>query len=451
MNRKLGFDVNYYKGLVSLCFLLISFWAKAQHPLNFRPDYSLEKAIQVAQIEDKNIFIDTYAPWCGPCKLMDLQFQDEKLGAFMNKNYINIKINMDSSYGPAVRSKYDVFFLPTLLIIDKYGNAKYASEGALTSDELLALAVNFHNEVYKPELVSTEFPVVNETIKSKISEDTAEIGAKNQKPIQADLSQEVKKNNKETNPSKSEEKILYTQNDALDDPEYLYNLTYLKLQLQDGSHWASAKKYLATQENWNTEKNMKFIYDFVRSPQSEMFRHILENREAYYDLFGKESVDRSIEIMINMRLFQGVPRPERDEVYSLYKIIDSGVAEVATLNYLLNKYEEEEDYDNYVKIAEEYINKLDPDNTRVINKWVNYSSKSNSTLPVRERIKMIQHAIETQGGTNYALYQTLSKLYIEKKKKKKARLALVKAIELAKASNLDLSELKQLELAIQNL
>lgn len=428
--------------------LLFPFWAVAQKQVNFRPDYSLEKAIQVAQIEDKNIFIDTYAPWCGPCKLMDLEFQDEKLAEFLNKKYINIKINMDSAYGPAVKRKYDVFFLPTLLIVDKYGNIKYASEGALNSNELLALTVNFHNQVYNPDLVSADFHPNKKEDDPKISEDSA-----------TETTQTIIEKSPPVTPSNLPpkviespgEKILYTQNDALQEPEYLYNLTYLKLQLQDGTHWNVAKQYLATQDNWNTERNMKFIYDFVRIPGSEMFRHLIENREAYNELFGEDNVDRSISIMINMRLYQGYPRPERNEVLEMFKILDAGIAEVATLNYMMNRYEEEESYNKFVEIASEYIEKHDPNNTSVINKLVRYSSKTDNKLSLKERINLINHAIEVQGATNYALFETLAGLYFEKRKKRKALKAIEQAIELAKPSNIDLSNLNQLKADIQSL
>ena len=235
-----------------------STYLSAQSGVQFREDYSLEKAIQVAQIENKNIFIDTYTPWCGPCKKMNFQFQDQELGRFLNSKYINIKINMESAYGPAVKNKYDVFFLPTLLILDKFGNVKYASEGAITSDELLALSVHFHNEVYNPSLVSADFAT---------EEDTA-IAANEETILKTQTQEEMVYPSAETVKSSSvadlalskEEKILYTQDEMNDNPDFLYNLTYLKLQLQDGSHWSAAEKYLATQNDWSTKKNMKFIY-----------------------------------------------------------------------------------------------------------------------------------------------------------------------------------------------
>jgi len=290
--------------------------------VKFRDDYWLEKAIQIAKIEDKNIFIDTYAPWCGPCKLMDIQFQDEDLGAYFNEKYISIKINMDSEYGEAIRAKYDVFFLPTLLILDKYGNAKYTSEGTLTADELLAIGSHHYDAIYRKGEIASAEPVVGTPAKT-IAQNTT---SSNQTPGVSVIQNKAtalgkKKVTRDEMPfadkpvdAEPEETILYTENQASENPDYLYNLTYLKLQLQDGSQWQAANNYLATQENWSTERNMRFIFDFVRKPGTKMFQHILDNKEAYYKLFNKENVDRSISIMTNLALYQGYPRPEKEEL-----------------------------------------------------------------------------------------------------------------------------------------
>lgn len=464
----------------------------AQNGLSFRADYSLDKAIQVAKIENKNIFIDTYTPWCGPCKKMDFQFMDNNLGSYMNSKYINIKINMDSEYGPAIKNRYDVFFVPTLLILDKFGNVKYASEGAITSDELLALAVHFHNEIYNPQLVSNDFKLSKDTPLSTqhITYDTPKqtnTGSSAIKSANPTKEQEIKNNpkndsvvsilgteksainspsdsyskilNKETVSSSavknveeaSKEKILYIQNENNRDPEFLYNLTYLKLQLQDGTHWIAAEDYLKTQKDWSTKKNMKFIYDFVRRPGTPMFEHIINNRVNYEILFGKENVDRSLAIMINMRLSQGLPRPDEKEVRMLYNIIDEEVAEQATYTYLLERFELEKNYEAYVPLALNYIEKIDADDYSVLNKIAIYYESSTTNLNVSDLIKMVHHAIDVQGGTYYLLYDTLAALYFKKGKKKEALESIDKAISLAKNQGVDIKKIQQLKLMILDL
>ena len=449
------------KKLLVFSFLFITLSLGAQG-VKFRSDYWLEKAIQIAKIEDKIIFIDTYTPWCGPCKLMDIQLQDEALGAYFNEKFINIKINMDSPYGEAIKTEYDVFFLPTLLIIDKHGNMKYASEGTLTSDELLAIGSHHYKSIYKPEqlkqkkVVAKRAPVIIPELipNPKIEEiQTIEI-------IEAEEKQEedpIIKSPETISPASNieelleDETILYTLNDSSNDPEFLYNLTYLKLQLQDGTQWATARQYLETQKDWSTQKNMKFIYDFVRQPRSKMFDHIIDNRLDYELLFGKENVQRSISIMVNMRLNQGFPRPDFEEAKELYTLLDNQVAEVAAYHFCLERFEIEEKYKQYVDLALQYIETQNPDDFNVINNIGMYYEAAESSLKLKDAINMLEHAIEVQGGTYYKLYVTLASLYFKKGKKKKARVACETAYKLALQSGVDVSDIRTLQKMIESL
>src|SRR5690554_7882772 len=66
----------------------------------FFESLTFEEAIQKAKKENKLIFLDAYAVWCGPCKLMDrTTFKSEKVGALFNENFINIKIDMEKGEG----------------------------------------------------------------------------------------------------------------------------------------------------------------------------------------------------------------------------------------------------------------------------------------------------------------------------------------------------------------
>ena len=48
-----------------------------------------EEALAEAKAQDKIIFMDAYAVWCGPCKRMAATvFTDKKVGKFYNENFI---------------------------------------------------------------------------------------------------------------------------------------------------------------------------------------------------------------------------------------------------------------------------------------------------------------------------------------------------------------------------
>lgn len=103
---------------------------------------TLEKAKKEALKSGKLIFIDAYTDWCGPCKRMAAtSFKDEAVGDLFNKNFINVKIEMEKSpEGPDVARKYGVKAYPTLLIIDGTGRVVKQTIGMKSKDQLIALA-----------------------------------------------------------------------------------------------------------------------------------------------------------------------------------------------------------------------------------------------------------------------------------------------------------------------
>lgn len=80
---------------------------------------SLEEALNLSKSENKPIFIDVYATWCGPCKsLAKSTFTDEELGELMNANFINIKIDGETEEGELLMSAFDLNSYPTMIFIN---------------------------------------------------------------------------------------------------------------------------------------------------------------------------------------------------------------------------------------------------------------------------------------------------------------------------------------------
>ena len=98
--------------------------------VQFLPHDDLEAAIALAKAEKKPIFLDFYADWCAPCKVMeDGVFHDYDVADFMNKNAINIKVNIEKGNGATLKQNMYVSALPTLLFLDPNGNEIARKEG----------------------------------------------------------------------------------------------------------------------------------------------------------------------------------------------------------------------------------------------------------------------------------------------------------------------------------
>ena len=55
---------------------------------------SLEKAIESQKNNPKNILVEEFTNWCGPCKLMDKNtFSNPEIASLINKNYYAVKFN----------------------------------------------------------------------------------------------------------------------------------------------------------------------------------------------------------------------------------------------------------------------------------------------------------------------------------------------------------------------
>lgn len=67
---------------------------------NIQSKGDMDQAWADAALENKLLFVDIYATWCGPCKWMDANvFAMQEAGEFMNQSFINVKMDGESEFG----------------------------------------------------------------------------------------------------------------------------------------------------------------------------------------------------------------------------------------------------------------------------------------------------------------------------------------------------------------
>ncbi len=82
----------------------------------------LMPVLEQAQRDKKVVFVEFFASWCAPCKVMeeDVFTQEETFG-YLNKNFLNFRTDFDSPSGNTIAAIYEVKTLPTVLFLDPKG------------------------------------------------------------------------------------------------------------------------------------------------------------------------------------------------------------------------------------------------------------------------------------------------------------------------------------------
>ena len=103
-----------------------------------------------AKAENKYIFVDCYATWCGPCRLMREEvFQRPSVGAFFNAHFVSVSLQMDKTEkdsqtvqawyddAAAISKDYGVELYPTYLFFSADGRPIHRADGAVEAKKFI--------------------------------------------------------------------------------------------------------------------------------------------------------------------------------------------------------------------------------------------------------------------------------------------------------------------------
>ena len=100
-----------------------------------------EQTLEIAKEEDKIVFVDFWATWCGPCRVMDAEvLSDPEVIAFFNENFISIKIDAESEDAILPKINYDVRNLPTYVWVLPSGEMIHKYKGQTTLSNFMKQA-----------------------------------------------------------------------------------------------------------------------------------------------------------------------------------------------------------------------------------------------------------------------------------------------------------------------
>lgn len=142
------------KVVLFLMFLGCFFGGEAQ--TNFR-QLTFDEAITAAKVENKQVFIDFYTEWCGPCKVMARDIFPQKiLGDYLNKHFVCIKLDAEKE-GREVSAHYKIEVFPTYIIVDVTGKEIFRKTGWISSENLIAVIGSAIDPEKTPECLKKRY------------------------------------------------------------------------------------------------------------------------------------------------------------------------------------------------------------------------------------------------------------------------------------------------------
>jgi thioredoxin-related protein len=377
------------KSLFSAALMLISISMLSAQGITFEKG-SWAEVVSKAKAENKYIFVDAYAEWCGPCKWMAKNvFTDAKVAEHFNAKFVNYKFDMEKGEGPDFAKIYAVASYPTLLFFNPNGELVHKVLGAQPADQLL--------------------------MQSEKAID----------PTQQIFSMQKKYEAGERN------------------PEFLLKYINSLIQANEDPNEA-VQAYLGNikKEDWAKEENFNIIATTQLDSKSEVFKYVVSNRAAFEKSAGVENVGNYIEMVYSYAIGAVSEAHDNAAYNSLKADIEKNMgskaaALVAMLNFSYHLGEKDE-----FKYAQIFFDKY-CDNGNQLNQiaWQYFETETDKAK-LKAALKWADKSISL--NKNWYNLDTKANLLNKLGKKKEAIATAEEAVKLAKAAGEDATETEAL-------
>jgi len=331
-----------------------------------------------AKAEDKLIFVDAFASWCGPCKRMASQtFTHQKAGEFYNSNFVCMKFDMEKAENAEFAGKYPVGSYPTLMFIDADGKIVYKGVGFQEVDPLIEMGKKAMGKASK--------------------------------------AQDYEKGYAEGNR----------------DPKFLYE--YVRALNRNGQPSLKiTNEYLNTQSDLSTEFNLRFILEGAVEADSRVFDLLVKNKAKIIALVGEEPVKTRSELACRNTVSKATEfkndallKEAKDKMKAAFPERGAAFASEVDMRY----YATTKDVKNFLKSAQAYRkNEVKNNSAQLHELTISLIRAFPDDKKVMDQAeKWAKDAAENGGLAEY--YMTLAGIYKLKGEKDKARATAKKAIE----------------------
>lgn len=380
--------MNRLTSILTAFVLLFSVFGLKAQGINFEHgDVAAIK--ELAQKENKIIFIDCLTDWCGPCKWMSANtFTDPQVGEFFNENFVNYKLDMEKGEGIEFAKKYNVRAYPTLLFIDGNGEIVHIGIGAKDAAGFIELGKSALN----PE----------ENIKG--------LGAR------------------------------YDNGEK--DAEFLGN--YLKLlnsSRMDFSNVLADWQNAVKPKDLTNEFHWSVFEELFSDSKNEYFKYVVQNYDVFATALGEETVNQKILNTYRQDLLVAISNDNEDEVKQVKNTIQKSSidgAEKMVLTTEMALAGRAKDWDQYKSLAQTVAKKHADDDWELLNSiaWT-YYEQFDDRADLKKAVNWAEKSVEIEA--HYYNLDTYGMLLAKLGESQDAKIQLASAIEKANEEGLDAS------------
>nr|WP_315029691.1 thioredoxin family protein [uncultured Chryseobacterium sp.] len=358
-------------------------------------DTNFASILAKAKKENKLVFVDAYASWCGPCKLMVKNiFPLQNVGDYYNSHFINAKIDMEKGEGIELAKKYNVKAFPTYLFIDGNGEAVHRTLGYVEEKDFIQFAKDAEDPGKRLIALKQKF----------------ENGEK--------------------------------------DPEFLKNLAMLTMYNDTDFAGRVLNRYFQQKASLDqediqmllagTQSTESPVYSIFQSKKADILKFLPEDKY--------EKLDKNIKLNTVAKKAYNPDTKAWDDNYFMtetQKFLSKEEAEKILKRMKANRALKNKDIPTYEKLIIEIYQDTSAASSEELNSlaW-NFFENVNNKASLAKAITWAQESVKKD--QNYANTDTLANLYNKVGDKKNAKMWAEKSIELAKTTGQDSTDTEKL-------